>query len=98
MNYQYDLFISFKNSTELGLTEDREVASKFFDTLNQNDFRVFFSNTVLSDKGIANYMLEIQSALEGSKAILVVFSRVDLNSAESSELISLLAIIAPLNV
>ena len=77
MNYQYDLFISFKNSTELGLTEDREVASKFFDTLNQNDFRVFFSNTVLSDKGIANYMLEIQSALEGSKAILVVFSRVD---------------------
>lgn len=77
MNYQYDLFISFKNSTELGLTEDREVASKFFDTLNQNDFRVFFSNTVLSDKGIANYMLEIQSALEGSKAILVIFSRVD---------------------
>lgn len=77
MSYQYDLFISFKNSTELGLTEDREVASKFFGALNQNDFKVFFSNSVLSDKGVANYMLEIQNALEGSKSILVVFSRVD---------------------
>ncbi len=77
MNYRYDLFISFKNSTELGLTEDREVAKRFFDTLNQNDFNVFFSNTVLAEKGIANYMLEIQNALEGSKAILVIFSSVD---------------------
>lgn len=77
MSYQYDLFISFKNSTELGLTEDREVANKFFNALNQNEFKVFFSNAVLSEKGIANYMLEIQSALEGSKSILVIFSRVD---------------------
>lgn len=77
MSYQYDLFISFKNSTELGLTEDREVANQFFEALNQNDFKVFFSNAVLSEKGIANYMLEIQNALEGSKSILVIFSRVD---------------------
>lgn len=77
MSYQYDLFISFKNSTELGLTEDREVANKFFEALNQNDFKVFFSNAVLSERGIANYMLEIQSALEGSKSILVIFSHVD---------------------
>ena len=77
MSYQYDLFISFKNSTELGLTEDREVANRFFEALNQNDFKVFFSNAILSEKGIANYMLEIQSALEGSKSILVIFSRVD---------------------
>ncbi len=77
MSYHYDLFISFKNSTELGLTEDREVAGKFFEILNKNNFNVFFSNIVLSDKGIANYMLEIQNALEESKAILVIFSRVE---------------------
>lgn len=77
MSYQYDLFISFKNSTELGLTEDREVANSFFEALKQNGFNVFFSNSVLSEKGIANYMLEIQSALEGSRSILVIFSRID---------------------
>lgn len=77
MSYQYDLFISFKNSTEKGLTEDREVASRFFQELNQDGYKVFFSNTVLSDKGVANYMLEIQNALEGAKAILVVFSQAE---------------------
>lgn len=77
MSYQYDLFISFKNSTELGLTEDREVAKKFFEDLDHNGFKVFFSNSVLSEKGIANYMLEIQNALEGSRSILVIFSDVE---------------------
>ncbi|OUQ25837.1 hypothetical protein B5E77_10180 [Lachnoclostridium sp. An131] len=77
MNYQYDLFISFKNSTEAGLTEDREAARRIFNTLTRNNFKVFFSNTVLADKGIANYMLEIQSALEMSKALLVIYSHID---------------------
>ena len=77
MEYQYDLFISFKNSTEKGLTVDREVAKQFFLALQENQFKVFFSNATLTDKGIANYMLEIQSALEGAKAILVVYSDIN---------------------
>lgn len=77
MSYPYDLFISFKNSTEAGLTVDREVAGRFYETLSRGGFRVFFSNMVLPDKGIANYMLEIQNALEDSGAILVVFSRAE---------------------
>ena len=77
MEYQYDLFISFKNSTEKGLTVDGEVAKQFFLALQENQFNVFFSNATLTDKGIANYMLEIQNALEGAKAILVVYSDIN---------------------
>ena len=77
MNYQYELFISFKSSTSSGRTEDREYAQRFYQALSHIGFRVFFSNTILSENGVANYMLEIQNALEKSRAILVVYSRVE---------------------
>ncbi len=77
MDYRYDLFISFKNSTEEGLTEDRNVAKSFFERLSGDGFNVFFSNQVLSDAGVSNYMFEIQSAIEGAKAFLLVFSHIE---------------------
>ncbi len=75
MTYEYDLFLSFKNSTEQGLTEDRKVAERLYNELEQEDLGCFFSNRTLKETGTANYMLEIQSALEHSRSILVLFSR-----------------------
>lgn len=73
-SYQYDVFISFKNSTENGLTEDRDIAKDVFDDLKEKNTSVFFSNSTLHEKGTANYMLEIQSALEHSRTIVIIFS------------------------
>lgn len=73
-SYQYDVFISFKNSTENGLTEDRDIAKDVFDDLKRENTSVFFSNSTLHEKGTANYMLEIQSALEHSRTIVIIFS------------------------
>ena len=74
---EYDLFISFKNSKEDSLTRtiDSEVANKLFLALRKENINIFFSNKVLSENGVANYMLEIQRALESSKALLIVYSK-----------------------
>lgn len=53
------------------------MAERFFCQLKESGAKVFFSNSVLPEKGVANYMLEIQSALEGARAILIVYSRPD---------------------
>ena len=47
-NYEYDIFISFKNSTETGGdTPDREVAERFYRSFEAKGLRVFFSNATL---------------------------------------------------
>lgn len=75
MKYKYDLFISFKNSVQGVLTEDGEVAKAFYEHLKKSGYNVFFSNSTLYEEGVANYMIEIQQALEKSKALLLVYSQ-----------------------
>lgn len=78
MSNKYDLFISFKNSQEDNVTKtiDSEEANRLFVAFRKERINIFFSNKVLSENGVANYMLEIQNALESSKVLLIVYSEI----------------------
>ena len=74
-HYDYDIFISFKNSTETGGdTPDKEVAARFYQSFASRGLRVFFSNATLQERGADNFMLELEKALEAARTLLLVFS------------------------
>lgn len=73
--YEYDIFISFKNSTQSGgNTPDREVAERFYKSFVAKGMRVFFSNATLPNLGADRFMLELETALEAARTLLLVFS------------------------
>lgn len=78
MSCNYDLFISFKNSEEGSSksTIDSQIAKRLFEAFRKEKINTFFSNKVLSENGVANYMLEIQNALESAKVLLVIYSKI----------------------
>ena len=69
----YDVFISYKESTENGeRTQDSVIAQDIYNALESAGLRVFFSRISLEDHIGENYEPYIFAALESAKVMLVV--------------------------
>ena len=81
-NYQYDVFISFKNSDKDGnSTEDSVIATKIYEYLKGKGLRVFLSVRELEFLGKSQYTDVIDNALETSRFLIAVgCSRENLDS------------------
>ena len=64
----YDVFLSSKS-------EDYASAQQVCEYLTQNEYRVFFSQRVLQEKGAADFRAQIDRAIEASQHLVVVTSR-----------------------
>ncbi|MCL2010248.1 MAG: toll/interleukin-1 receptor domain-containing protein [Synergistaceae bacterium] len=72
-NYQYDVFICFKNSDQDGkATEDSGIATRLHDYLQSRRLRVFLSVRELEFLGKSQYTNVIDKALETSQFMIVV--------------------------
>ena len=70
-NYDYDVFISFKNSDKDGnLTEDSAIAGQIYEYLKTRGLRVFFSVRELEFMGKSQYAHVIDKALESSRFLI----------------------------
>jgi len=71
--YNYDVFISFKNSDENGnQTKDSHLAEELYDYLSNSGLRVFFSKRELEFIGKAQYTRVIDAALDSSNFLIAV--------------------------
>lgn len=74
----YDVFISFKNTDENGeRTEDSFIAEQVYDCFKAQGFNVFYSNKVLNEVGAAAYKNAIEEALEKSRVMVCIATKVD---------------------
>ena len=74
----YDVFISFKNTDENGVrTEDSYIAEQLYESFKSQGFKVFYSNKVLNEVGAAAYKNAIEEALEESKVLVQIASKLD---------------------
>ena len=64
----YDVFLSSKS-------EDYSFAQQVCEYLTQNEYRVFFSQRVLQEKGAADFRAQIDRAIEASQHLVAVTSR-----------------------
>jgi hypothetical protein len=72
-DFEYDVFISFKNLGPDGRpTRDCEIATELFEVLTSNGLRVFFSNVTLEKLGVAQYKKAIDRALDGTQILIAV--------------------------
>ena len=74
-NYDYDVFISFKNSDKDGnRTEESFIATQLYEYLKSRGLRVFFSVRELEFLGKSRYtdVIDIDKALETSRALIAV--------------------------
>lgn len=75
MNYQ--VFLSFKNSSNGESTIDSEIGEKLYKYLVSHGIQVFFSNISLLDFGESAYKDAIDDALDEVKLMVVVGSKAD---------------------
>ena len=67
---KYDVFLSYKS-------EDHRIAMKVNRFLTENGLTVFFSEESLSDFGMSEYSESIDKAIDASKHMIVVGSRIE---------------------
>ncbi len=71
-----EVFISYKCSDENGIkTPDYRMGSELYQALNGLGYNVFFSSDTLEKIGSSRYKLDIDSALDTAKIMVVVLSR-----------------------
>ena len=74
----YDIFISFKNLGEDGnRTEDSLLAETLYESFKEQGFKVFYSNKVLNEVGAAAYKNTIEDALENSRVLISIATKLD---------------------
>lgn len=73
----YQVFLSFKNSSNGESTIDSGIGEKLYKYLVEHDIRVFFSNISLLDFGESAYKDAIDDALDEVKLMVVVGSEAD---------------------
>ena len=74
----YDIFISFKNNDENNeRTEDSYIAEQLYDCFKAQGFNCFYSNKVLNEVGAAAYKNAIEEALEKSRVMISIGTKVE---------------------
>lgn len=74
----YDIFISYKHLDEHGaITKDYEMAKHLFSILTNLGYNVFFSSMSLETLGSSRYKSDIDAALDTTKVMIVVLSKVE---------------------
>ena len=74
----YDVFISYKQSSETGeLTRDYEMAKQLYDALVERGYHPFFSAKSLEQIGSSRFKADIDEALDSTKSMIVVLSQAD---------------------
>lgn len=74
----YDFFISYKHLDALGnLTRDFEIAKILYNHLTSLGYKVFFSSEALKEFGTSRYKAKIDAALDESKAMIVILTKVE---------------------
>ena len=77
MEKSYDVFISFKNTTETGdYTEDSRIARELYDAFKSSGLNPFYSEESLGAMGSSDYTNDIENALKNSKTMVVVLTKV----------------------
>ncbi len=72
----YDIFISYKHSDEFGNeTRDAKIARNLHKKLEQLGYKVFFSSSTLEKIGSSRYKSDIDTALDGAKAMIVILTK-----------------------
>lgn len=78
----YEVFISYKCSDEQGnRTPDFAIAQELYVTLTNMGYNTFFSSNTLEQLGSSRYKADIDSALDTSKVMIVVLSKVEYASS-----------------
>ena len=72
---KYQVFISFKNTENEVLTEDRKVGEALYKYLSEKGIKAFFSNITLFDFGEAAYKEVIDDALDEVSLMVVIGSK-----------------------
>ena len=71
-----EVFISYKCSDENGnKTPDYQMGSDLYNALSDLGYNVFFSSDTLEKLGSSRYKMDIDSALDTAKVMVVVLSR-----------------------
>lgn len=77
-----EVFISYKCSDENGnKTPDYSIAKELYDSLSNLGYSVFFSSDTLEKLGSSRYKLDIDSALDTAKIMVVVLSKAEYASS-----------------
>ncbi len=78
----YDIFISYKCSDDRGgKTPDHAIAKELYEALTDLGYSVFFSSDTLEKLGSSRYKLDIDSALDSAKIMVVVLTRAEYASS-----------------
>ena len=77
-----EVFISFKNSDEGQLTKDSEIARSLYDELASRKICTFCSNANLLSLGQSVYKKSIDEALESTKVLIVVSTKIEYLNSE----------------
>lgn len=79
----YEVFISYKHSDEQGnRTIDFAIAQELYTTLTNMGYHTFFSSNTLEQLGSSRYKADIDSALDTSKVMIVILSKVEYASSQ----------------
>ena len=77
-----EIFISYKCSDDHGnKTPDYAIAKELYDSLTGLGYKVFFSSDTLEKLGSSRYKLDIDSALDTAKIMVVVLSKAEYASS-----------------
>lgn len=77
-----EIFISYKCSDDHGnKTPDYAIAKELYDLLTDLGYKVFFSSDTLEKLGSSRYKMDIDSALDTAKIMVVVLSKAEYASS-----------------
>ena len=77
-----EIFISYKCSDDHGnKTPDYAIAKELYDSLTDLGYKVFFSSDTLEKLGSSRYKMDIDSALDTAKIMVVVLSKAEYASS-----------------